>query len=95
LPELYRIKGKLLLRQGGGQSGSAAEWCFSHALAVAGEQGALLWELRSAISLARLQMTQNRRDQALHVLTSVYARFTEGFAVADLKAAKALLDDLS
>jgi predicted ATPase len=72
----------------------AAEHCFLAALDVAREQGALFWELRAALSLARLSVRQDRHDAANAILAPVYGRFTEGFATADLKAAKALLDDL-
>jgi predicted ATPase len=58
-------------------------------------QGALSWELRCATSLARLWRAQARSEEARELLAPVYDRFTEGFATADLKAAKALLDDLS
>jgi len=71
-----------------------AEECFQHAGEIAHEQGALAWELRAAMSLARLWHGQNRRSEALALLQPVYDRFTEGFDTADLKAAKALLDTL-
>jgi predicted ATPase len=90
VPELLRIKGEFLLRTD--QSSSAAEDCFLGAIDLARDQGALFWELRSALSLARLRERQARRDEAIRVLAPVYDRFTEGFATADLKQAKALLD---
>jgi predicted ATPase len=55
----------------------------------------LSWELRAATSLARLLRDQGRSADATALLQPVYDRFTEGFATADLKAAKALIDDLS
>ena len=58
---------------------------------MARRQGALSWELRAATSLARLWRGQQRVDQARKLLAPVYRRFTEGFATADLIAAKALL----
>jgi predicted ATPase/DNA-binding winged helix-turn-helix (wHTH) protein len=94
VPELLRIKGELLLRQAADQSVTAAD-CFRDALALAARQGALLWELRAAVSLTRLLADQGQRDEARQVLAPVYGRFTEGFASADLKEAKALLDVLS
>jgi predicted ATPase len=72
-----------------------AEDHFGQALDWAGRQGALSWELRAATSLARLWHNQARSDEACELLAPVYGRFTEGFDTADLKAAKALLDDLS
>jgi predicted ATPase len=92
LAELLRIKGELLAQNAGEVSTTAAENCFGAALEVAGEQGALSWELRAALSLARMRTAQNRRKEARAVLEPVYERFTEGFATADLRAAKALLD---
>ena len=89
------MKGELLLQGEGGKSTSAAEDCFSAALGLAREQGALFWELRAALSLARLRIRQDRQSAARAILAPVYDRFTEGFATADLTAAKALLDDLS
>jgi predicted ATPase len=71
-----------------------AEACFHQALAVARDQGACLWELRAATSLARLQGEQGRRAEAYDLLAPVYGWFTEGFDTPDLKDAKALLDQL-
>ena len=66
-----------------------------HAIAeMAGEQDALFWQLRIALSLARLRVTQGRRNHARLVLAPVYDRFTEGFATTDLRAARAMLDTL-
>jgi len=61
---------------------------------MAREQGALFWELRVALSLARLLHGQGRSADAVEILRPVYDRFTEGFDTADLKGAKALLDAL-
>jgi predicted ATPase len=94
IAELLRIKGELLLQLAGDQPIPAAEACLLGAIDVAQEQGALFWELRAAISLARLRMRQDRPDDARQFLAPVYDRFTEGFETADLRAAKALLDDL-
>jgi predicted ATPase/DNA-binding winged helix-turn-helix (wHTH) protein len=93
--ELRRVKGELLLQRAGENSTLAAEDCFRAALDVAREQGALFWELRAALSLAHLRIRQDRQNAARAILAPVYGRFTEGFETADLKAAKALLDDLS
>ena len=92
-PELLRIKGEVLLRQATDQS-LAAEDCFNQAAQMAGEQGALFWELRVALSVARLRVSQGRHHEARAPLASVYDRFTEGFATADLQAARTLLEGL-
>jgi predicted ATPase len=90
--ELNRHKGQLLLRQGHFEA--ADELC-RKALSIAEEQKAKLWELRAAASLARLCRDQGRRDKARDLLAPVYGWFTEGFDTADLKEAKALLDELT
>jgi predicted ATPase len=92
LAELYRHKGQLLLRQG---QSEIAEESYRKALSVAEEQGAKLWELRTAMSLALLQRYQDRRAEARDRLAAVYYWFTEGFETTDLKEAKALLDELA
>jgi predicted ATPase len=91
LAELLRIKGELLLKNTDGDYSAAAEECFHDALKVAREQGVLSWELRAASSLSCMWLAQGRRDAARNLLGPVYDRFTEGFATADLSAAKALL----
>jgi predicted ATPase len=93
-PELLRIKGEVLLQQAADPSALAAEDCFIQAAQMARQQGALFWELRVALSVARLRVSQGRRHEAREPLASVYDRFTEGFATADLQAARALLDKL-
>jgi len=92
---LLHIKGELLLLQGAPGDAAVAEGHFRQALDWARRQGALSWELRCATSLARLWRNQARSNEAREPLAPVYDRFTEGFDTADLKAAKALLDDLS
>jgi predicted ATPase len=84
----------LLLLEGAPGAAAAAEDHFRQALDWARRQGALSWELRAATSLARLWRDQARSNEARELLSSVYDRFTEGFATADLGAAKALLDHL-
>ena len=71
-----------------------AEAYFERALAVAREQQAKSWELRAAMSMARLWRDQGNRDEARDLLAPVYGWFTEGFDTLDLKEAKALLDAL-
>jgi predicted ATPase len=92
IAEFLRIKGELLLLQGEPGAAVAVEDHFRQALDWARRQGALSWELRAATSLARLLRDQGRSTEALARLQPVYDRFTEGFATADLKAAKAFLD---
>jgi predicted ATPase len=89
--ELDRHKGQLLLRQG---NTDAAEELYRTALGIAQEQGAKLWELRAAMSLAGLRRDQGRRAEARDLLARVYSWFTEGFDTPDLTEAKALLDEL-
>jgi predicted ATPase len=92
--ELLRTKGELLLMEGTGTAAAAAEDCFLQALALAHRQGALSWELRAATSLARLRRDQDRKRDARNHLAPVLDRFSEGFDTADLKAAKALIQNL-
>jgi len=92
--ELLRIKGELFLLQGAPGAAAAAEGQFRQALDWARRQGALSWELRTASSLARLWRDQHRVKEARALLGSVYGRFTEGFATADLREAKSLLREL-
>jgi predicted ATPase len=90
--ELNRHKGQLLLRQGHSE---VAEEFYRKALNIAVEQKAKLWELRAAVSLARLRRDQGRRAEARDLLAPVYGWFTEGFDTPDLKEAKKLLDEVS
>ena len=90
--ELNRHKGQLLLRQGHIE---AAEKLYHNALSIAREQGAKLWELRAAMSLARLRRDQGRHTEPRNLLAPVYGWFTEGFGTPDLKEAKALLAELA
>lgn len=93
-PELYRLKGVLLLQQSPDNQ-AEAETCLQHALEIARNQQAKCFELRTASSLARLWQRQGKRQEAHDLLAPVYAWFTEGFDTADLKDAKALLDELA
>jgi predicted ATPase len=76
-------------------SASEIEGHFNRALAVARDQNARAFELRAATSLARLWGEQGRRAEARELLAPVYGWFTEGFDTADLREAKALLDQLA
>jgi predicted ATPase/DNA-binding winged helix-turn-helix (wHTH) protein len=89
--ELLRIKGEILLRR---EDVTAAEESFRGALVIARQQEALLWELRAALSLARLRVKQGLSGEARQLVAQVYDRFTEGFETPDLRAAKAFLDEL-
>ena len=87
-------KGEALLA-GSLERAAEAEACYHQALAVARDQGARLWELRAATSLARLWADQGKRAEAYDLLAPIYGWFTEGFDTADLRDAKALLDGLA
>ena len=89
---MHRIPGDLLNAKG---DRFAAERNYLQAIAVAEGQSAKLLQLRASTSLARLWRDQGRRAEALDLLDPVYNWFTEGFAAADLKDAKALLDELA
>jgi predicted ATPase len=89
VPELLRVRGEVRLRYDA--SGPIAEDCFKEAIGVARQQGALFWELRAAADLARLMLGQGRNEEAYRALTPVYGKFTEGFEVADLRAARLIL----
>jgi predicted ATPase len=91
LPELLRIKSQILVARHDRES---AMNCLTEALAVARAQSALAWELRSTTALARMLSEGGQRDQARHTLALAYDRFTEGFETADLRMARALLEDL-
>jgi predicted ATPase len=92
---LLRIKGELLLHPGEHRSVAVAEQSFGQALEMAHGQSALFWELRTAMSLARLRAGQDRPDDAYQALAATYGKFTEGFEAADLKSASAMMARLS
>ena len=71
-----------------------ARHAYEAGIAVARKQEAKFWELRAAMSMARLWRDQGKRDEARDLLAPVYGWFTEGFDTLDLKEAKALLDEL-
>ena len=74
---------------------AGAEACFHQSIKIARQQKAKSWELRAGMSLARLYQDQNKRAEAHGLLEPIYNKFTEGFDTADLREAKALLDELS
>jgi predicted ATPase len=90
--EMLRLIGDVLLAMG---DRSGAEASYREAIAVAQQQNAKLWELRAAMSLARLWHDQGKRTQARDLLAPVYGWFTEGFGTPVLQEAKALLAELA
>jgi tetratricopeptide (TPR) repeat protein len=91
-PQALTCRGVLRLKLGQTDS---AEGDFREAIALARKMSGKTWELRATTSLARLLAKQSKRDEARAMLADVYNWFTEGFDTADLKDAKALLDELS
>jgi class 3 adenylate cyclase/predicted ATPase len=92
--ETHRLRGELLLKQDA-SNGAAAEDCFRRAIEITQKQSAKSMELQATTSLARLLRDTGRYDDARATLAEIYDWFTEGFDTADLKDAKALLDELN
>jgi predicted ATPase len=92
--ELHRICGQIALKSPKPDQ-AKAEAYFERALSVARQQQAKSWELRAAMSMARLWRDQGKRQEARDLLTPVYGWFTEGFDTRDLKEAKVLLEELA
>jgi predicted ATPase len=92
--EVRRVAGEIALKSPN-LAAAVAEGYFKHALAVARQQQAKSWELRAAMSLARLWRDQGKVQQARELLAPVYGWFTEGFDTRDLKEAKSLLEELA
>jgi predicted ATPase len=92
--EVHRVAGAIAMMSPQPDA-AKAEAYFDRALAVAREQQAKSWELRAAMSMARLWRDQGKRNEARELLPPVYGWFTEGFDTLDLKEAKALLDELA
>jgi len=90
--EIHRLRGELLLKQNRANT-AEARVSLERAIEIARKQGAKSLELRATTNLARLLAKQGKRDEARAILTDIYNWFTEGFDTADLKDAKALLDD--
>ena len=100
--ELYRLKGELTISQSNRaddrlpvQPDTQAETCLRHAIEIARRQQAKSLELRATTSLARLLRDTGQPNEARSMLAEIYNWFTEGFDTADLKDAKALLDELT
>jgi predicted ATPase len=92
--ELSRVAGEIALKSPGADTAKAQGY-FENTLNVAREQQAKSWELRAAMSMARLWRDQGKPQQARELLAPVYGWFTEGFDTRDLKEAKALLEELA
>jgi predicted ATPase len=98
--ELYRLKGELRWQNAKNQGQEVkleaeVEACFQQAIEIARQQSAKSWELRAAMSLSRLWQMQGKKAKARSLLQEIYDWFKEGFGTADLKEAKALLEELS
>jgi predicted ATPase len=91
--DLNRIAGEVM-RRSPESDATKVEAYFERALAIARQQQAKSWELRAAMSMARLWRDQGKQDEARDLLAPIYGWFTEGFNTLDLKQAKALLDEL-
>jgi predicted ATPase len=92
--EVHRIAGEIALKSLAPDAEKAKAY-FDRALAVARQQQAKSWELRAAMSMARLWRDQGKRDEARELLAPVYGWFSEGFDTRDLKEAKGLLEELA
>jgi predicted ATPase len=98
--EIYRLKGELLLKQKAkgkrqkAKMDAEAEACFRQSIDIARRQGAKSLELRAVMSLSRLWQGQGKKKEARKMLAEIYGWFTEGFDTADLKEARALLEEL-
>ena len=92
--EIHRTAGEIALLLPDSDL-AKAEANFKHALSIARQQQSKSWELRAAMSMARLWREQGKRNEARQLLAPVYGWFTEGFDTRDLKEAKALLDELN
>jgi predicted ATPase len=92
--EVLRVAGDIALKPPE-QDAAKAEAYFERSRAVARQQQAKSWELRAAMSMARLWRDQGKRDEARELLAPVYGWFIEGFDTRDLKEAKALLEELA
>jgi predicted ATPase len=90
---LHRLKGEAILMRDFSMTAQAEE-CFRKAIGIARSQSAKSLELRATTSLARLLANEGKRDEARKMLAEIYGWFTEGFDTADLKDAKALLEEL-
>jgi predicted ATPase len=95
MPELLRIEGELLAARRDAAETARIEALFLESLEQARGQGALFWELRTGISLAKLLRDNGRRSEVGSLLRPIYARLTEGHATADPRSVQALLEELA
>jgi len=93
-PELHRLRGALVEARGGPGSAQAAEICFLKAIELACARRTRSWELRAAVSLARLWRRQGKARESQELLTGIRNQFTEGSDTPDLVEARAVLEDL-
>ena len=93
-PELIRMKGEILLVKSPHESQIAEDW-FVRAVQSAVQLSTKMWELRAAVSLARLWQKQGKLEEAQRTLSEIYAWFSEGFDTPDLTEARSLLAELS
>jgi len=91
--EVHRVAGEIALKSPQ-RDVAKAQACFERSLTLARAQQAKSWELRAAMSLARLLSDQGKRQTARDLLAPIYDWFTEGFDTSDLRKAKALLGEL-
>jgi len=94
LAEVYRLQGEITMSDGDPASVQEAEDLFALSLETARKQGALSWELRTAVSLARLSHQAGKREHASLLLLPIVGKFSEGFYTPDLKQAMQLLSEL-
>jgi predicted ATPase/DNA-binding winged helix-turn-helix (wHTH) protein len=95
LAELLRIRGEILLRAGDPDAAQKAEQCFLEAIASSERQGTAAWQLRSAVSLAKLHRAQGRDAEAQGALSQAFGGFSEDFDTQDMREARTLLAALS
>ena len=98
--ELYWLRGELTLQQFNVQGSKfkvqeEAEACFHKAIEIARRQSAKSWELRAVMSLSQLWQQQGKKEAARQMLAEIYGWFTEGFDTADLREARALIEELA
>jgi hypothetical protein len=93
-PEIARIRGEALRKQHSAEAAASAETLFEESMQIAQRQGALAWQLRTAVSLATLWRDQGQGARARDLLASIYSQFVEGHGTRDLREARSLLETL-
>jgi predicted ATPase len=94
LAEIYRLQGEITVAHRGLDAAGETEACYKRSLEVGCEQEALAWELRTAVSLARLWRDVGKPQDAADLLASVHSRFSQGFDTPDVKEAAQLMSEL-